>query len=412
MAVITPFAIAGTILLIGFIGDYLFNKFKIPDILILILLGFFMGPVFNIISPSSMGPVVPVFISLSLIIILFNGGLNLKLTQVFKGGTRAIALATLGFISTIFITSAFTHYLLGWDWLTGALLGSIIGGTSSSIVIPLIERIKTSETAKTIMNLESVFTDTLVIVASLAILQLITAGGSSSFYTLAAKNISSAFSIGIVLGLIAGVFWLKILRHIRGEKYDEMSTLAFLFLFYAITETLGGNGAIFALIFGLVLGNGILIQQMLKIRKKKVEAGITTRRFQAQISFFMRTFFFVYLGMIVTITNIASTLLTLIYAAVLTILLLFMRFVVVHICAINSPALSENKQMITVILARGLSAAVLSQMVIAAGIPHAQLLSQFVIFTILVSTMVSVVGATMISAHPHLAGAPLTSIKK
>ena len=68
--------------------------------------------------------------------------------------------------------------------------------------------------------------------------------------------------------------------------------------------------------------------------------------------------------------------------------------------------------MLTVILARGLSAAVLSQMVVAAGIPHADLLAQFVVFVVVVSTMVSVAGATMISAKPSLAGAPLTNITK
>ncbi len=402
MLSVAPFAITGIILIIGFLGNYLFKKLYIPDILILIFLGFLLGPIFGIIKYEALTQIVPIFISLALIVILFDGGLNLKLSKVIQNGSRSVFLATFGFITSILITTVFMRVFFSWDLLSSALLGSIIGGTSSSIVIPLITRIEASDVVKTILSLEAVFTDTLVIIVSIALLQLSVQVDSRSVYLTAAKGISSAFSIGIVLGFIAGVFWLGIIKKIRGETYDDILTLAFVFLTYAVVEILGGNGAISALVFGLVLGNGISISKMLK-RKEHVEAGGIMLKFNAEISFFIRTFFFVYLGMIVMISDVASTLLIIFYATFLAILLLLGRFFVVWVFSHGSSVLiKQNKQLITTMFPRGLSAAVLSQMVIESNIPNASFLSEFVIFIILITTIFSAVGVSAISREQKI----------
>ncbi|MFO7872404.1 MAG: cation:proton antiporter [Candidatus Undinarchaeales archaeon] len=403
MSSLTPFALTGIILIIGFLGNYLFKKTKIPDVLILIFLGFLIGPILGFVQPSSLAGAVPIFVALALIVILFDGGLNLNLNKVLKESSRSISLATVGFIFSVIITTGFTHYLFGWNYLTGILLGAIIGGVSSSAVLPLIFHLKTSETAKTVLSLEAVFTDTLVIIVSLSVLKVVS-GTAGSIFVSAARGIASAFSIGIVVGAIAGVLWLKVIKIGRDQDYFGMFTLAFVLLMYAVVEALGGNGAIFALIFGLVLGNGIMVSKLLRMRKLRVEAGKVSKRFHGQISFFMKSFFFVYLGMLVSVANIEQTLLIVVYSAVLTILLLAGRFVAVNIVKRGSPALKENRDLITVMLPRGLSAAVLSRMIVASGIAHAEIMSQIVIFVILISTIVSAVGTAIVAKHPKLAG--------
>ena len=271
---VAPFAITGIILIIGFLGNYLFKKLYIPDILILIFLGFLLGPLFGIIKYKSLVHIVPTFISLALIIILFDGGLNLKLSKVIQSGSRSVFLATFGFIISIILTTAFMRVFFNWDLLTSVLFGSIIGGTSSSIVIPLISRIGASDVVKTILSLEAVFTDTLVIIVSIALLQLSVQVDSKYVYLAAAKGISSAFSIGIVLGFIAGVFWLGVIKKIRGETYDDILTLAFVFLTYAVVEILGGNGAISALVLGSYLEMEFPFQKCLKRRSMLKLGGL------------------------------------------------------------------------------------------------------------------------------------------
>ena len=271
MSVILTFALAGIILILGFIGNYLFKRTSIPDILILVALGLILGPIFKIIviDPGVLSPISEIFASLALVIILFNGGLNLNVKKVLQDSPKASILTFLGFfVSVIFVTS-FTYFILGWSFMNGLLMGSILGGISSSVVIPLISRLHVSEKISTILSLESAFTDTLVIVFGLTILQLITSPLSGSIYE-AGNKIAGAFSIAVVIGLISGVFWLKILRYIKKEIYDDILTLAVVLLIYSVTEILGGNGAIFALTFGLVLGNGIRIFRVIGIKERIV----------------------------------------------------------------------------------------------------------------------------------------------
>jgi cell volume regulation protein A len=390
MSVILSFALAGIVLILGFIGNYLFKKTSIPDILILIFLGFLIGPAFKIINPSIISPISELFASLALVIILFDGGLNLNLKKVLQDSPRASLLAFLGVIVSMSFVSLFTHFIFGWSLLTGLLLGAIIGGTSSSIVIPLISRISIEDKVSTILSLESAFTDAIVVVLSLTILQLMISPETAGL-NIVVGSIAGAFSIAIVIGLISGIVWLKILRIIRKETYDDILTLAVVLLIYSITEALGGNGAIFALIFGLVLGNGIRISRALGF-KKGIEASKVMRKFESQISFFVRTFFFVYLGLIFMVNNYIAV----IYSLVLTVLLIMGRYLSVVVASIKDKILFSNKNLMTTVMPRGLAAAVLAQIIISSKISGTEIFPDIIILIIVFSVVISTVSVSLI----------------
>jgi len=383
------FAIAGALLLLGFLGNYLFKKFSIPDVLILIFLGFLLGPFFKIIDVSILYPILPIFASLALLTILFDAGLNLNLHEVIKESPRAISLAVLNVFIAILITTFLTTIFLNWDLLYGVLLGSIIGGTSSSIVIPLVSRIKNREKVKVLLSLESVFTDVIVIVLSLTLFQIISA--KSVNLENALQSIASAFSVGIVVGLIVGIAWLRVLKSIKGEVYDDILTLSIALLFYAIVEVLGGNGAIFALVFGLVLGNGKQITSFLKM--EEFEASKIMKKFQSQISFFLRTFFFVYLGLIISFQNYNS----LLFAVIITFSIFALRWISSEIICWKDEELSRSKELIAIMLPRGLAAAILAQFTLNYSLPHTDFIINFVTGVILFSVIISVVGASLVN---------------
>ena len=79
MDVSLVFTLSGMIIILGFLANYLFRKTKIPDILILLLLGLLLGPTFHVVDPTSLISIAPLFANLALVILLFNGGLNLVL---------------------------------------------------------------------------------------------------------------------------------------------------------------------------------------------------------------------------------------------------------------------------------------------------------------------------------------------
>ena len=407
MSVILTFALAGIILILGFLGNYLFKRTSVPDIIILVVLGFLLGPIFKVIDPVVLSPISGIFSSLALVIILFDGGLNLNIKKVLQDSPRATALTLLAFFLSVSFVTLFTFFILQWSFLNGLLLGAILGGISSSVVIPLVSRIKVNEKVSTILSLESAFTDALVVVFGLTILQFLVSPVGGGIFE-AGNKIAGAFSVAIVIGLVTGVFWLKIMRSIKKEIYDDIITLAVVLLFYSITESLGGNGAIFALTFGLVLGNGIRIFRVLGIRER-VEASKVMKKFQSQISFFIRTFFFVFIGLIFAVDNY----LAIYFGIVITIILFAARYVSTTVICFGDKILQNNKILMSSVMGRGLAAAVLAEVVRFSNIPGSELFSDIIIVVIIASVIISTVAVSIVGRRTKRVDEKLgKSIKK
>lgn len=391
MADITlTFLLAGVMLVLGFLGDYLFKRTGIPDILILIGLGFMLGPLFKIIDVNALAPITPIFASLALLIILFNGGLNMNLFKTLKSSPRAAMLAIVGTILSMVGVAVFMNVVLGWDWITGFLLGAVVSGTSSAIVIPIVSRMTgMSQKLTNILNLEAVFTDATVVVIGLTLLQFLSSAPTvySDGIGLIFAGITSQFSIGIVIGLGVALFWMRIMRAIKGSMYNDVLTLAVVLLFYFVTESVGGSGAIFALTFGLMLANGFIISRMLKI-KKVVEADKVMKKFQSQISFLIRTFFFVYLGLIISFQNTEM----MIYGILLGGILLATRYASVVLTSMKNPEMRRGRLLLTLMLPRGLAAAVVAQVVSSSQIPYANFFTDIVVAVIVTTVLISSAG--------------------
>lgn len=387
MSVTSVFGLAGIIIVLGFLGNYLFKKTGIPDVIILIILGIILGPVLNYINAASLQYIVGIFVSLALVVILFEGGLNMDLYKVIKESPKAMSLSVVGFFFTVILASLFNYFVFNLDWMKSLLLAVIIGDTCSSVVIPLVNRLKIPDKISTILSLESAFTDVFVIIIGITLINILVAGTNESAIFVATQGILGGFSIAIVLGLILGIFWLKILRYIGDEGYDDILTLAIVILFYSVVESAGGNGAIFALIFGLVLGNGNSIARIFRM-KDYTEPSLIMKKFQSEVSFFLRTFFFVFLGLIFTIDNPMIFILSII----LSLVLLFARYISVYAVSINDTLLKSNRMIMTFMVPRGLAAAVLAELVITSGITGVEQFPNIVITVILVSVLITTIG--------------------
>ena len=379
--------LAGILLIIGFLADYLFRKTSIPDVLILITLGYLIGPVLYIVDPSDLAPASQIIATLSLVVILFHGGLDLDIATILSSAHRATILVFLGIAISMAATTAFVYYLLDWGLLHSLLLGAIVGGTSPSIVMPLISRARVTDEVSSVLSLESALNGALVIIIALVVLQIMTTGTEGNLLSMAGKAIGIQFCLGAAVGTATGVIWLWLLTRLKGEDYDDILTLAVVFVLYFIVESMSGSGVIFALVFGLVLGNGIRIPKLFTIRRT-VAATEIMKKFHSQISFFIKTFFFIYLGLIMTFNEPRLIILSLI----LSLLLLFVRYLVVLISSLGNRTLLANKGLLTTMFPRGLSAAVLAQIVVTSGIPDASIYPDIIIAIILITVMISAIG--------------------
>jgi cell volume regulation protein A len=376
MDVISALIILGVIMVLGFIGNYIFNRTQIPSIVWLLLFGFVVGAIFKfeqvqLVYPELLMTVSGFFGAIAIVIILFDGGINTDIYQLFKGAPRGLLLTATGFFLSFFATILIVASLnfaniiqiQGDSYVVGAVLGAIIGGTSSPIVIPLVCKLKNiSEKTKMVLSIESILTDPLCIVVIFAIYYMIFVVGEINI-GLGIGNLVQTFSVGIVLGFTFGFIWLFIMNKLRKEQFSYVLTLAVVFLVYSFTSLIVGTseggegaGAIACLMFGLVLGNGKKVLKMVNYEGEGFEMDEETKHFHGLISFIIRTFFFVYLGMIVSFQNIHYIL----FGIVILIALLIVRYIIVYISTYKGKFDRDDKQTMLVMMPRGLAAAILA----------------------------------------------------
>jgi cell volume regulation protein A len=392
---VIAFLVAAVIIILGFLGEEFFKRTSIPDSILLLLFGVLLGPVFQLFAHEELLAITPYFAALALIIILFDGGLNMDIREAVKNSPRALVLAVSGWILNVLVTAALCKVLLGWRLLNGLLLGSIVGGGSSIIVIALIRKLKVTEKIETVLSLESILTDVLCTVGAFTAIDILLrevseeAAGGISLYA-ALGSVGVAFGVGILVGLGFGVAWLVILERIKGKPNAYMLTLAMLFLTFVVATNLGGNGALSALFFGLIIGNSRPIARLMKFRTT-VSIDNNVRDFHSQISFLIRSFFFVFTGLLFSLSSFTSVL----FGLLISFTFLGIRFVVVKMASVKSE-LSEYGTLMTVMFPRGLAAAVLASIPLTSGVPGSQAFPEIAFIVILTTIIVCTIGVAVI----------------
>ncbi len=374
-------------IVIGYLGSLIFGKTRIPDVIWLLLFGILIGPVFALVDRSLFIAISPFLAALALLLILFDAGLNMDFYQMVRGFSRSMLLAVAGMALSTAAVSIVSVYLLGFSLLEGLLLGAIVGGTCSTTVTGIVSKLQLNRKVKTMLSLESILTDPMVIVISIALLNIIVGGSQYS----AAGSIASAFSVGAMAGLLSGLVWLFVLDRLKGRPFDYMLTLAVLFMLYVFVESVRGSGAIAALAFGIVLGNGRSFSRMLRF-SRKFGVNHLLKSFQAEVSFFIRSFFFVYLGMIVVIDTTLA-----LYGVIIAGALILVRMIAVQLSAIKMKLAATEKSIMRTMAPRGLAAAVLAQLPVAYGIRNAEIYSNIVFVVILATVIYTTVAVSLLS---------------
>ena len=373
---------AGVVIFLGVAGEAFFKKTGIPDVAFLMILGVIIGPVFGIIQAEAVIQVVPYFAALALIIIMFDGGLNLDIKHVIKTAHYSFTLAIVGFILSVIIISVGAHYVLEWTWLESILLASIVGGSSSAIVFGLVRNIRISDETKSILSFESAVTDILATIIAFILFEAVLAG-HFDLQTLQ-ETIGRAIIVGLVLGFGVGIPWMYISTKLGNAQHAYMLTLAILFVLFFLANSFGESGALTALVFGLMIGNKKHLSKILRFKVPKIEIDDPTHN---QLTFLVRSFFFVFVGLMATFGQIEY----MIFGIVVTIAVFIGRISLVK--AILTKRFSRlDKSVTKSMIPRGLAAAVLATYPITMGLPNAEAYPQMIFFIILSSVIITTIG--------------------
>ena len=173
MEVSLVFLIAGSIILIGFMGGLAFERTHIPDVLVLLSIGVFLGPVLKLVEPSTLTHFAEYFGLFALMVILFEGGMDIDIDRLIKEFGPATLLVLISFFVSSIAIAVFLYFVQGWEIVRSLLLGTILGCTSAAIVIPIINKMSLKEGIKTLLSIESALSDVLAVVFTISLIEFV-----------------------------------------------------------------------------------------------------------------------------------------------------------------------------------------------------------------------------------------------
>lgn len=381
------FILAGTVILAGFFGNVFFEKTKIPDVIALLAIGIVLGPVSGLVRPENLQHLAEYVGSLALLVILFEGGMDLKLDKLLSEFGSASLLVLLSFLLTAAGIASYVHFIIGWEIQQSMLLGAILGCTSAAIVIPIIKRLNISGEIKTTLSVESALSDVFAVVLTVSLIDAILIGQKDPVAPF--KAVVGSFSTAIVVGLLVGLVWMKVLDVMRGKKLAYMLTFAAMLITFGSVGILGGSGAIAVLVIGLLLGNADSFTRFLRI-KESLQVDQSIRFLHEEITFFIRTFFFVYLGMMFSFNELNEEFLAL--CGVMLLIIILLRMISAEITIRIYPEKKNERFMIMLMMPRGLASAVLATLPGAAGVAGTENFVGITFGVIIVTNVLMTVG--------------------
>jgi cell volume regulation protein A len=397
-------SIAG-IFLVGVTGEVLFRRTGVPDVVWLVLAGILLGPVSGAVPRESLAAMAPYFAALTLVVILFEGGIRLRLREVSRAAPRSGVLALLTFVAAAAVVAVVSMMARlvgglppGWSWAHGLLLGAILGGSSSIIIMPAMTLANVESRVANLLSLESAFTDALCVVGATALIQVLTAGpgGAESPGTALLRT----FGLGLVLGGAAGGLWLLLLRWLRAREHAYPVTLSALLILYVLIQQLGGSAALGILTFAVVVGNASAIGSMIGVAEE-LDLGLAVRGVHGQIAFIIKSFFFTFIG-----AMLGPPWSLLVLGVLLGIVLLVARWPAVRLVTLGPTFLPWERDLITVAYPRGMAAGVLATLPAAAGVPATEELSTVVFACVLTTVLVFAVGFPIVRRRGQAATRP------
>jgi len=246
------------ICLLGIACQWLAWALKIPAILLLLIAGIIVGPVSGIVDPDALfGDMLFPFISLSVAVILFEGGLTLRVHEIKAVGHVVRNLVTVGALITWLVIGFATHYLLGFSTELALLFGALVVVTGPTVIVPLLRTVRPRAELANILRWEGILIDPLgallaVLVYDFIVSGLVAGGHSDPLLTFAlivaigaGSGVLGALGLGVVLR-----------RHLLPEYLHNVATLAFVLSIYTVANQLAHESGLLAVtVMGMLLAN-------------------------------------------------------------------------------------------------------------------------------------------------------------
>lgn len=398
------FALLGGLLVLAFAANRLVRFTHVPDVVILMATGVAIGPALHWVNPDIFRGATHGFGALALILILFEAGLDLKVTEVIRHFGAGFFLSFFSYLLSGALVSVACRYSFHFSWAEALLIGATLGCVSSSILLPTLQQVRLRRELKVTLLVEASLSDAFGVLGVTTMLQ-IAAGGNANPRTIV-WDLGSSLALAVAAGMLAGMLWSYLLPVLSEERFWHVLTFAAVLLVYSGAHLVHGNELISVLFFGVTLSNFPEIRKLWANESEKTgwfsETPIKARRravdqpsaqmltFHGELAFLLRSFFFVLLGMLVDWAGLRNN----IFLAVLcSAAILLGRAIVVQVGKLAWPAFATlERELMVWFVPRGLITAVLGIQVIEVRGPAMAFLPSLAVVVILLTNLLLVVG--------------------
>ena len=359
---------------------------KIPDVILYLIAGIFIGPAFfNILSIESFPVENNLILTFGSAFILYEGGKEINLKVLNKVKVSVGMLSTVGVVISAAVVGAVATRLFNMPIMTALLLGAVIASTDPAALIPVFKQVKIKDKIKQTVVSESAFNDAAGAILSSALLGIVVSGQFSAMESL--KELVVSAGVGVGVGIIVGYILTVLVSNKRVgvfHSYAPIMSVLSVTLAYELATIFHGSGYMAVFMVGLIAGN-----------KKMFGIWLEEDDYQPMLHFteslatICRMSIFVLLG---TQVNIPALVKYWVPSLITVLVLMFVArpLVVLASTVFDKKAQWTFKDMLFMMWVRetGVIPAAVSGLIVAMKVPGYEIISSVVFMTILVTLIV------------------------
>jgi NhaP-type Na+/H+ or K+/H+ antiporter len=247
-----------SIIVLGIGAQWLAWRYRFPSLLLLLALGFAVGPASGFIDPDALfGKLLFPFISISVAIILFEGGLNLRVIELDEIGSVLRNLVTLGALATWCMTSVAALILLNMALPLAILVGAMLVVSGPTVVGPLLRHVRPSDRVGSMLKWEGILIDPIGVLLAALVFEVILVQELHSATLLVLTGALKMAVIGSILGfLCARLFILMLQRYWIPDYLQNPVALMLVLGIFTAADLLQPEAGLFAVtVMGMTMAN-------------------------------------------------------------------------------------------------------------------------------------------------------------
>jgi len=247
-----------SIITLGIAAEWIAWRVGLPSILVLLLFGLVAGPFTGLLNPDAVfGDLLFPVVSVSVAIILFEGGTSLRLQELRQVGRVVTSLVTLGAMVTWALATAAAHYVLGMGLEPALLLGAILVVTGPTVIVPLLRQMRPSPQVGNTLKWEGILIDPVGAVLAVLVFEILLEGGFEVAWTVGTMGLIKTIVIGVVLAAAGAGLMISVLdRRWVPEFLQSPLSLTLVVAAFAVSNTLQPeSGLLTVTLMGMVMAN-------------------------------------------------------------------------------------------------------------------------------------------------------------